>query len=140
MSTIITFPGSSERGKAVPIAAEPEFPVVMQTEWGPGRSRKAVQVDIDAHIKARKAYRRAVAWEAACREEDAVEYQREEARCLTAMAYENMMEAARNLLICTPTDPKALVDLLLYLEQNFSTLPSEITMGAAPTIRWHFIC
>jgi hypothetical protein len=54
-------------------------------------------------------------------------YRIEEARCLTAMAYREMQEAARHLLICMPTDPKGLVDLLLYLEQNFSVLPSELT-------------
>jgi hypothetical protein len=37
-----------------------------------------------------------------------------------------MQEAARNLLICMPTDLKGLVDLLLYMEKNFSTLPQEI--------------
>jgi hypothetical protein len=58
MSTIITFPGSSERKPATAVTAEPAFLVVEQTEFGPGRSRKAVQVDIDAHIKARKAYRK----------------------------------------------------------------------------------
>jgi hypothetical protein len=29
-----------------------------------------------------------------------------------------------------PTEPKALVDLLLYLEKNFSVLPPEIACGA----------
>ena len=36
-----------------------------------------------------------------------------------------MQASARNVLICMPTDPKALVDLLLYLEKNFSVLPQE---------------
>ena len=30
------------------------------------------------------------------------------------------------LLIVMPTDPKALVGLLLYLEKNFSVLPQEV--------------
>jgi hypothetical protein len=29
-----------------------------------------------------------------------------------------------------PTDPKGLVDLLMYLEKNFSVLPQEISQGA----------
>jgi hypothetical protein len=29
-----------------------------------------------------------------------------------------------------PTDPKALVDLLLYLEKNFTAVPQEIIRGA----------
>jgi hypothetical protein len=48
------------------------------------------------------------------------------ARANTAMAYREMQEAARHLLVCLPTDPKGLVDLLLYLEKNFSTLPPEL--------------
>jgi hypothetical protein len=44
-------------------------------------------------------------------------------------AYREMQEAARHLLICMPTDPKGLVDLLLYLENNFSILPLEISQG-----------
>jgi hypothetical protein len=30
------------------------------------------------------------------------------------------------LVICMPTDPKALVDLLMYMERHFSILPQEI--------------
>lgn len=131
MSTIITFPGSSERkptaAKPAPTAAESS---PGETLYGPSRSRSAVQADIDAHIRARKAYGKAVAWEAACRDEDAVEYQREEAREHTEHAYREMKDVARHLLICMPTDPKGLVDLLLYLEQNFSVLPDEITSGS----------
>jgi hypothetical protein len=92
-----------------------------------------VQGDIDAHVKARKAYGKAVAWEAAAQGEDLPAYRIEEARANTAMAYREMQEAARHLLICMPTDPKALVDLLLYLEKNFSVLPQEITQGAGAT-------
>jgi hypothetical protein len=35
------------------------------------------------------------------------------------------------LLVVMPTDPKALVDLLMYLEKNFSVLPPEIAAGAS---------
>ena len=38
-----------------------------------------------------------------------------------------MQECGRSLVICMPTDPRALVDLLLYLEKNFSILPQEIS-------------
>jgi hypothetical protein len=121
MDNIVTFPGSSERKPSV------AKPAQEQTEFGSSRSRGAVQTDIDLHIKARKAYGKAVAWEAAAQSEELPAYRIEEARCLTAMAYREMQEAARGLLICMPTDPKGLVDLLLYLEQNFSVLPDEIT-------------
>jgi hypothetical protein len=38
-----------------------------------------------------------------------------------------MRYRGRNLLICMPTERRALVDLLLYLEKNFSVLPQEIS-------------
>jgi hypothetical protein len=128
MENIITFPCSSGRkpttAKSAPTAPGPS---PGETLYGPSRSRSAVQADIDKHIMARKAYAKAVAWEAACRDGDAIEQQVEEAREYTERAYLEMKDAARDLLICMPTDPKGLVDLLLYLEQNFSTLPQEIT-------------
>jgi hypothetical protein len=37
-----------------------------------------------------------------------------------------MQWRGRNLVIIMPTDRRALVDLLLYLEKNFSALPQEI--------------
>jgi hypothetical protein len=124
---VLNFPGSPPaRRPANPVAE----PTPGETLYGPSRSRSAVQADIDAHISARKAYGKAVAWEAACRDGDAVEYQREEAREHTERTYREMKDAARHLLICMPTDPKGLVDLLLYLEQNFSVLPDEITSGS----------
>jgi hypothetical protein len=124
-NNIVTFPGSSERE---PTAAKPE--PTGEKRYGSSRSRAAVQADIDAHIKSRKAYGKAVAWEAAAQDDDLPAYRIEEARCLTAMAYREMQEAARHLLICMPTDPKGLVDLLMYLEKNFSVLPQEISQGA----------
>ena len=51
------------------------------------------------------------------------------ARQRTAEAYQKMGEAARNPLICMPTDLKGLVDLLMYLGKNFSVLPQEVTYG-----------
>jgi hypothetical protein len=38
-----------------------------------------------------------------------------------------MRYRGRNLLICMPTEGRALVDLSLYLERNFSVLPQEIS-------------
>jgi hypothetical protein len=125
MDNIVTFPGSSERE---PTVAKPE--PTGEKRYGSSRSRAAVQLDIDAHVKARRAYGKAVAWEAAAQAEELPAYRIEEARCLTAMAYREMQEAARHLLICMPTDPKGLVDLLMYLEKNFSVLPQEISQGA----------
>jgi hypothetical protein len=131
MENIITFPGSSERKPTVAEPAPTASEVAPgETRYGPSRSRSAVQADIDAHVKARKAYGKAVAWEAAAQAEELPAYRIEEARCNTAMAYREMQDAARNLLICMPTDPKGLVDLSLYLEKNFSVLPQEITHGA----------
>ncbi len=37
-----------------------------------------------------------------------------------------MQQRGRSLVICMPHDPRALVDLLLYLEKNFTTLPLEV--------------
>ena len=50
----------------------------------------------------------------------------EEARQRTAQAFEEMQYRGRALVIVMPTEHKALVDLLLYLEQNFSLLPQEV--------------
>jgi hypothetical protein len=50
------------------------------------------------------------------------------------VAYTEMPEAARNVLVVMPTDLKALVDPLLYCyiwEKNFRVLPPEIACGAA---------
>jgi hypothetical protein len=127
MSDVIKFPGSSERERAVGGPAPIDVHMSSgESLYGPSRSRSAVQGDIDAHVKARKAYGKAVAWEVAAQDEDLPAYRIEEARANTAMAYREMQEAARHLLICLPTDPKGLVDLLLYLEKNFSTLPPEL--------------
>jgi hypothetical protein len=47
------------------------------------------------------------------------------------MAYREMQQAARHLLIRMPTDPKGLVDLSMYLEKNFSVLPQEVIHGGS---------
>jgi hypothetical protein len=91
------------------------------------RSRKHVGADIDQHIAARDAYGKAVAWEAAAESQNLPPAQIEEAREQTVKAFQKMQYRARSLLIVMPTDRRALVDLLLYLEQNFTILPQEMT-------------
>jgi hypothetical protein len=154
MADIFTFPNSpTNREKHVPISDDSEpAPQFTRGEqlYGPHRSREAVQRDIDAHVTARKAYGQAVAWLAAAEAENLPQANIEAARSETQVLYQEMQEAARHLLISMPTDSKALVDLLMYLEKNFSILPLELTHGASgcqslafdllrtvrPSLRW----
>jgi hypothetical protein len=123
---IVTFPGfSPKRGRSNTVSSEPQ-------EEGPGgkldwRSRERIQEDIELHIAARVAYGKAVAWEAAAESNNLPPAQIEEARQRTAKAFEEMRYRGRNLLITMPTERRALVDLLLYLEKNFTVLPQEIS-------------
>jgi hypothetical protein len=127
MSTVIKFPGSLEGLKAAP-----EHSPADEVEY---RSRGHVQADIDEHVKARKAYGKAVAWEAACRDGDAIEQQLEEAREYTERRYQEMQYAGRSLLITMPTDPKGLVDLLMYLEKlQCATAGLEPQRGTGPSL------
>jgi hypothetical protein len=87
------------------------------------RSREGVQRGIDAHVAARDRYAKGVAWLAAAKAENLPPADIEAAREDLAVLYVEMEEYARGLLICMPTDPKALIDLLMFLENNFSTLP-----------------
>jgi hypothetical protein len=123
-SNIVTFPGlSPKHGRASTVSSEKEE-ASRRADW---RSRERIQEDIDMHIAARVAYGKAVAWEAAAASENLPPAQIEEARQRTAKAFEEMRYRGRNLLVCMPTDRRALVDLLLYLEKNFSVLPQEIS-------------
>jgi hypothetical protein len=106
-----------------PVSTSVEEDAPAKVDW---RSRERVLKDIDAHEKARKVYQRAVAWTVAAEAENLPRDQIEEALKDTAAFYEEMQEAARHLVICMPADPKGLVDLLMYLEKNFSILPEEI--------------
>jgi hypothetical protein len=106
-----------------PVSRMPDEKPPAEADW---RSREAVQKDIDAHEKARKVYQQAVAWTVAAEAENLPQAQIEQALQDTAAFYAEMQQAARHLVICMPTDPKALVDLLMYLEKNFSILPEEI--------------
>ncbi|UWU89449.1 hypothetical protein [Bradyrhizobium sp. CB1015] len=49
-----------------------------------------------------------------------------QANLKAVQAYEEIREAANNLLLVMPTELTALIDHLLYLERNFSILPAEV--------------
>jgi hypothetical protein len=131
---IITYDFGSKRGRTARIVnepAEPTPPTLTRGEklYGPSRSRESVRRDIDAHIKARKVYAQAVAWAIAAEEQGLPQAQIDQALNDTREFHLEMEQAARDLLTCLPTDLRALVDLLMYLEQNFSVLPEEIQRG-----------
>jgi hypothetical protein len=90
------------------------------------RSRNDVLEAIEEHKRARKAWTQGVAWTAAAEAGEIPGADVETAIRETAMLFEEMQFAARRLLIERPTDLKGFVDLLMYMEQNFSTLPPEV--------------
>ena len=122
---IVTFPGfSPKRGRTNTAPSEPQEDAAnSRADW---RSRERIREDIDLHIAAREAYGKAGAWEVAAESQNLPPAQIEEARQCTAQAFEEMQYRGRALVIVMPTEHKALVDLLLYLEQNFSLLPQEV--------------
>jgi hypothetical protein len=122
---VITFPEPAlfPKRRAIPITNEPEEE--------DRRSRECVQRDIDEHKASRDRYAKAVAWLTAAESQNLPPANIEAAREEQVVLYEEMQASACNLLICMPTDPKALVDLLLYLEKNFSVLPQEIQRGGS---------
>jgi hypothetical protein len=117
-------PSLPKRRRTVAIDLEPEETPAAKMHW---RTRELVREDIKLHMEARAAYGQAVAWESAAESEKLPQDQIEEARQRTAMAFNYMGHRGRHLVVCMPTDPRALVDLLMYLEQNFSVLPQEIS-------------
>ncbi|WP_038970241.1 hypothetical protein [Bradyrhizobium genomosp. III] len=117
MSNILTFPGSLPESSVPP--AEPQ-------EASAWRDRAYILQDIERHVAARRAYAKAVAWEIAVQDQNLPAAQLEAAREATAEAYRELSWAGHALVATTPADPKALVDLLLYMEKNFSTLPQEV--------------
>jgi hypothetical protein len=126
MSNLIQFPGSRTE--------QPEAPVERDRERRgrlSRRDREAVQSDIDRHLASRQAYGQALARVTAIEDGHLPEAQMADAQLKAFEAYSEMTEAARRLLVVMPTDPKALVDLLMYLEKNFSVLPPEIATGAS---------
>ncbi|MCG2639671.1 MULTISPECIES: hypothetical protein [Bradyrhizobium] len=126
------FPGRGQPGR--PHAEKPKStfePNHLKRERLASRDRKQVQVDIDCHIAARFAYGQALARVQAIEDGNLPTAQIADAHLKAYEAYAKMTEAARQLLIVMPTDLKALVDLLLYLEKNFSLLPPEIATGVS---------
>jgi len=67
-----------------------------------------------------------VAWTIAAESQNLPTAQIEQAHLAAFRLYEEMQQRGRSLVICMPHDPRALVDLLLYLEKNFTTLPLEV--------------
>ncbi|MCA1512176.1 hypothetical protein [Bradyrhizobium sp. NBAIM01] len=118
MSNLIRFPGSSSVAHPAPSIASPEA----QT-W---RDRQWVIKDISRHVTAREAYAQAAMRAALMAEQNMPVAQIGQANLEAVKAYEEMREAANNLLLVMPTELTALIDLLLYLERNFSILPTEI--------------
>lgn len=116
--TVINFP--------TPTIPRPEIAAGAAEQAVEWRSRQDVQSDIDAHIAARKAYSRAVAWQVEAEESKLPAALIEGARNETALAFHDLEFRGRCLLVTMPTDPRGLVDLLMYLEKHFSILPQEI--------------
>ena len=126
MSNLIQFPGS--RTEQPEARAEHAWE---RRERLASRDREMVQRDIDRHITARRAYGQALARVTAIEEGDLPAAQIADAHLKAYEAYTAMTEAAHMLLVVMPTDLKALIDLMLYLEKNFSLLPPEIACGAS---------
>jgi hypothetical protein len=101
---------------------EPEVPN-LKNDW---RSPEGVKRQIAKHVAAREAYASAVAWTIAAEAQNLPLANIEQAHLNSFKLYQEMQEAARSLVICMPTSPRALVDLLLYLEKHFTTLPQEV--------------
>ena len=84
------------------------------------------QKTIAKHVAAQEAYASAVAWTIAAEAQNLPLANIEQAHLNSFKLDQEMQEAARSLVICMPTSPRALVDLLLYLEKHFTTLPQEV--------------
>lgn len=108
------------RGRSIEIDDEPE---IAPPRW---QTREGVREKIEKHVEARAEYAKAVAWTIAAASQNLPQAQLEQAHLDTFKLYEEMQECARSLVICMPTDPRALVDLLMYLERHFTTLPQEV--------------
>lgn len=122
----------------------PASPPAAASAGGPERAfreRNDVKRDIDAHIAARETYQRAVAWLAAAEAEGLPVANIEAAREDLVRLHAELVEAARRLVIVTPTDLRALCDLLMYLEHNYSVLPAEIqcTENRSQSLAFHLL-
>ncbi|MGY2906566.1 hypothetical protein [Bradyrhizobium sp. URHC0002] len=93
------------------------------------RDRACVKRGIEAHIEARRTYQAAVSWLAAAEAENLSIASIEAAREDTRKFHAEMVEAARSLIIVMPTDLKALCDLTMYLEKNFTILPTDVVVA-----------
>ena len=125
MSNVFQFSGFQ---KSVPVVDGDQEVHARESNW---LSREHVQGKIDAHIAARHAYGQALARVNAIEDGSLPVAQMADAQLKALEANSEMTEAARRLLIVMPTEPKALVDLLFYLEKNFSVLPPEIACGVS---------
>jgi hypothetical protein len=128
MSNVFKFPGPQDKGKSSVVTGGDQEAPAHKSKW---LSRENVQGKIDAHIAARQAYGQALARITAIEDGSLPAAQMADAQLKAFEAYNEMTEAARRLLVVMPTEPKALVDLLFYLEKNFSVLPPEIACGAS---------
>ena len=109
-----------ERGAALD---QPDAELAPGPRW---RTREGVHQGIAEHEEARDRYAKGVAWLAAAEAENLPQANIEAARQDLVQLHAEMIESARRLIVVLPTDPKALVDLLMYLEKHFSLLPHEI--------------
>jgi len=89
-------------------------------------SREGMARRIREHEDARTAYSRAALWAAQAEAENLSPVQIDDARTKALLAGAELAECGRSLVVGMPTDLKALVDLLMYLEKHFSLLPQEI--------------
>lgn len=90
------------------------------------RDRDDVARAIRRHEDARDAYSRALLWAAQAEGENLPAAQIEEARNAALLAGAELSDRGRSLLVVLPTDPRGLVDLLMYVEKHFSLMPPEI--------------
>ena len=123
MRNVVTFPGRPNGRSQAALTIEDQHDAPQRSDW---RDRASVQSDIERHRAARNRYVQAVAWAAAAESENLPAAQIEAAKQDLAKLHEEMEYCARMLLVCMPTDVKALIELLLYLERNFTILPQEI--------------
>jgi hypothetical protein len=120
---IIQFGGGTPQPQANPAPVDAAYLKDVAAAY---RSRDHIREDMDKHIAARDAYGKAVAWEAAAESQNLPPSQIEAARQRTAAAYAELQDCGRRLVVCMPHDLRGLVDLLLYLEQNWTALPEVI--------------
>lgn len=90
------------------------------------RNRERARVDIKEFEGAKNAYAEAVAWQATAEAENLPAGQIEDARARAVRAFKEMEFRGHMLLVDMPTDLHGLIDLMMYMEKNFSLLPQEL--------------